>query len=94
MPREKKDVEAGLKNKGFQEAQGDHRYFTYWTMEGKKTAIFTKTSHGSRPRSLDDSLLGQMARQVHLSKSQFLDLIDCPLTRDNYEQCLAQKQLL
>lgn len=26
-----------------------------------------------------------MCKQCHLSKSQFLDLVDCPMTREQYE---------
>jgi len=29
-----------------------------------------------------------MARQVSLTKKQFLDLVDCPLSREDYEKLL------
>ena len=85
MPRNKQDVEQSLKRKGFMRKEGDHHYFVYHTMSGLKTAIFTKTSHTPKMRDIPDNLLGQMARQCRLSKSEFLDLVDCPLSREVYE---------
>lgn len=85
MPRNKQDVEQSLKRKGFVRREGDHHYFVYHTIAGLKTAIFTKTSHTPKMREIPDNLLGQMARQCRLSKSEFLDLVDCPLSREGYE---------
>lgn len=80
-------VERSLTAKGFRSREGDHSYFHYWTKAGKKTAVFTKTSHGNR--ELDDGLVGRMARQCRLSRSDFERLIDCPLDRDGYEAKLV-----
>lgn len=87
MQRKQREVERSLTAKGFQSREGDHSYFHYWTKAGKKTAVFTKTSHGNR--ELDDSLIGCMARQCRLSRSDFERLIDCPLDRDGYEAKLV-----
>lgn len=82
--RKRKDVEAALQRKGFAPETGDHNYFVYHRHQsGKKTAIFTKTSHSGS--DLDDFLLGQMAKQCRLSKQNFLRLVDCPLDRQTYE---------
>lgn len=89
MPRDKRDVEAGLSNKGFVPRSGDHRYFVYHALSGKKSLAKTKTSHG-RGFELDDHLLGQMARQCGLARKEFLSLIDCPLDRAGYETLLRQ----
>ena len=82
--RAKRDVEAAVKKKGFRVDEGDHYWFFYWTTGGLKTTIRTKTSHGST-KDLGDGLLKEMARQLRISKGQFLDLVDCPLTREQYE---------
>lgn len=88
MPvRAKRDVEAALKKKGFQQDDGDHHWFFYWTSDGKKTTVRTKTSHGST-KDLGDGLSKEMARQVRVSKVQFLEPVDCPMTRDQYQQLL------
>lgn len=37
MPKDKRDVEAGLLSKGFQQQPGgDHNYFVYVALDGKK----------------------------------------------------------
>lgn len=89
MPRKKNDVEAGLRGKGFRQDNTHHRYFVYYTREGAKSRIRTKTSHGGR--DLDDYLLGQMAKQCKLNKKEFLDLVDCPLDQGTYEGRIADK---
>lgn len=88
MTRDKSEVEAALQRKGFKSTHpgSDHNWFVYVSLEGKKAIrARTKTSHG-RGFDLDDYLLGQMARQVSLSKKQFIELIDCPLSREDYER--------
>lgn len=92
MPRKQSEVEKSLGLKGFLPSKGDHNYFHYYSKAGKKTRVFTKTSHGSR--EIDDSLLGCMARQVKLTRSDFDRLIDCPLDRDAYETKLIEQGLV
>jgi hypothetical protein len=92
MPRKQADIEKGLKAKGFSLGTGDHNYFLYVTKAGKKTAVFTKTSHGSK--EISDNLLAKMARQVKLSRSEFDLLVDCPLDRDAYEKKLAAQNYI
>jgi hypothetical protein len=91
MSRDKSDVEAGLTRKGFvpNKPGADHNYFVYLSLAGTKARASTKTSHG-RSFDIDDSLLAQMARQCGLTKKQFLDLLDCPLSREDYEKLLEQ----
>lgn len=89
MPRDKRDVEGGLTNKGFRLQEGDHHYYVYWSEDGKKSMAKTKTSHGSM-RDISDDLLSKMARQCGVTKQSFLKLVDCPLTRREYETLLKQ----
>jgi hypothetical protein len=83
MPRKQGDVEKSLLAKGFCAREGDHSYFNYYSKAGKKTAVFTKTSHGAR--EIDDNLLSRMAKQCRLSNKDFGLLVDCPLDRNAYE---------
>lgn len=83
-------IESSLEQKGFSIVVTDHKHFIYYTLSGKKTAVRTKTSHGSGSVTISDSLIGLMARQCKLTKGRFLDLINCPLSRPDYEQMLAQ----
>ncbi|HNY32800.1 MAG TPA: hypothetical protein PKO15_18090 [Fibrobacteria bacterium] len=85
MPRAKAKVEQSLQVKGFRVKEGDHHYFTYYRPDGRKTSIFTKTSHTPKMREIPDNLLGMMAKQCKLSKKLFLDLVDCPMSREAYD---------
>jgi hypothetical protein len=93
MGRAQRGIEAGLLAKGFEQREGDHHYFIYWSMDGRRSLAKTKTSHGAS-RELSDELLGKMAKQCGVTKKQFLDLIDCSLNRVDYETILREKRML
>lgn len=86
MPRKQDDVEKSLLKKGFLPSGGDHNFFFYRSKAGKKTIVRTKTSHGGK--EIDDNLLSQMAKQCKLTNKDFGLLVDCPLSRDDYEKKL------
>ena len=90
-PRKTREVTRGLKRKGFQPSNKDHRYF-YLYVEHEKTYIRTKVSHGQT--EIDDDLLGAMARQLHLTRSQFDDLVICPLSGKQYISILRDRQII
>ncbi len=91
MPRNRKAVESTLQAKGFAKIEGDHHYFVYLTRDGRKTRARTKTSHSPKVKEIADNLLGQMARQCLLTKPEFLRLVDCPMSRDDFERKLADQ---
>ena len=91
MPKRKDEIEKGLLRKGFVRKEGDHHFFNYHNLQGQKTAIFTKTSHTPKMREIPDNLLSLMAKQCSLSKEDFLRLVDCPLSREQYETKLMLK---
>ena len=63
IPR--KVIETSLKQKGFVQDNRDHRkFFLYY--KGKKTGIFTYTSHGSKYKDIGDGLISIMKRQLQL----------------------------
>lgn len=92
MPRAKRLVEAGLQNKGFRLENSHHRFYIYYTQQGEKTAVRTRTSQGGN--ELDDFLLGQMAKQCRLTKPVFLELVDCTLDQASYEEKLSDANML
>ena len=92
MPRAKRSVEAGLQNKGFRLENSHHRFFIYYTQQGEKTAVRTRTSQGGN--ELDDFLLGQMAKKCHLTKPVFLELVDCTLDQASYEKKLSDSNMV
>jgi predicted transcriptional regulator len=90
VPLERREVEASLERKGFVLAERDHRFFTYHTIAGHKTSVWTKTSLGTGYKTLSDDLIGKMAKQCSLTNKQFKDLIACLLSRDQMESILVQ----
>jgi tRNA/tmRNA/rRNA uracil-C5-methylase (TrmA/RlmC/RlmD family) len=90
-PRKTKDIKAALANKGFVQENRDHS-FLFLFVEGRKSSIRTKISHGSK--EYGDNLLSLVARQLHLSNKELDDLIDCPLCHEDYVGILKQKQKL
>lgn len=94
MQRDARRIESALEAKGFERSEGDHSYFVYRSVEGKKTTARTKTSRTPKMKSIGDELLGQMAKQCYLTKPQFIELVDCPLDRQVYEKLLAERGLL
>jgi predicted RNA binding protein YcfA (HicA-like mRNA interferase family) len=92
MPRKQADVERALTRKGFEQSESHHRFFIYHSKAGRKTLVKTKTSHGQR--EISDDLLSKMAQQVKLPRGEFLDLVDCPLSRDEYEKKLVALNLV
>jgi hypothetical protein len=85
MPLARAAITSALQAKGFAlEPKRDHEYYFY-VGEGKQTeAIYTKVSTGSSYKTLGDDLVAKMARQLKLTKPQFTNFVNCPLTREEY----------
>ncbi len=84
MPLERRLLERALSGKGFTlDDKRDHRY--YWLfVGGKYTGIYTKVSTGKGYRTIDDSLVSKIARQLKISRQDLLDLVECSLTAAGY----------
>lgn len=87
MPRSAREISSALESKGFVRRESKDAYYHLW-VDGKKTPIFTKMSQGER--DVHDGLLAAMARQLRLRRRQLDDLVDCPLSRDEYVQILRE----
>jgi hypothetical protein len=85
MPKPAREVIAGLQRKGFASRENDHTFLQLW-VANKKTPIYTKVSHGEK--EIPDNLLSAMARQLRLNRKQFLELVDCALTLEQYTAIL------
>jgi predicted RNA binding protein YcfA (HicA-like mRNA interferase family) len=81
MPRKARDVIAGLQNKGFRRRDAKDIYLHLF-VAGRKTAIWTKVSHGEK--EIHDGLIATMSRQLRLNKRQFGELVECPLSEEQY----------
>lgn len=87
--RSRDAIQESFLRKGFQEKQGgDHWRYIYFSCGGQKTAVHTKLSRGSKYKYPSDALIAQMAKQCRLAKGDFLALVDCPLSREGYEEKL------
>ena len=75
--------------KGFLLTESRHLRFRYYKRNGESTNVVTLMSHGSA-RDIDDRLLARMARQLHLSRRQFDQLIDCDLSQQDYEAMMRR----
>jgi hypothetical protein len=88
--RKGRDIDAALRKKGFHcDVSGDHIYYYFGDSRVK-----TKMSHGMGSSSLSAELIGNMARQLHITKKQFLALIDCPLDEAGYRAILQDIGLI
>ena len=84
MVLDKNKAYKNLKKKGFVDSENksvDHKYLELFH-EGK-LILYTKVSHGSKS-DLDDYLIKQMSTQCKISKQDFADLVNCPLSEKEY----------
>ena len=94
MQIDRRQIESSLPRKGFTKEDTHHRYF-YHEYDGKRTGIYTYTSHGSSFKTYGDPLLRSMKGQLRLDTvSQLSDLLLCPMSGDDYSEHLKSKGLL
>ena len=89
--RKAREVANGLVRKGFVVSKTHHNYYSLH-VDGKKTSVHTKISHGAR--ECDSYILAQMAKQLHLDQNQLRDLFDCPLSYGEYVKILVRKKTI
>jgi predicted RNA binding protein YcfA (HicA-like mRNA interferase family) len=93
MPRKHKDIRTALEAKGFvPEATRKHIHFVFEDSEGKTTTARTMLSHDAGSSDIGDGLLGKMARQIGISRAEFLSLVDCPLSKEELEAKVAARE--
>ncbi len=86
-----KKVEKALEKVGYINENGDHnRYRLY--IDGKRTDIRTKTSHNGQ--DIGDDLIASMARQIHLSKRDFIKLVNGHISKDEYIEILKINNII
>lgn len=92
MPRKHRDIQGGLEAKGFTaDKQRRHIILVYEDLQGRTTTARTLLSHGAGGNDVADNLLGQMARQIGLNRTDFLRLIDCPMSRENFDAFIVAR---
>lgn len=85
-------ISSSLQNKGFKAIESDHTYYWFF-LDGIRTHIKTKISHGES--EYGDHLLSAMRKQLKLnSKLELMDLINCPMSQENYIELLNERDEL
>ena len=84
----RRTVESALERKGFRRRETHHSIFRYYTEAGERTPVWTKTSHGRTGADIDRGLFKRMASQCKMTIDEFRDLVECPMSRTDYEQRL------
>lgn len=85
-------VRNALIRAGFVEkTKSDHYRYTLW-VNGKRARVGTMISLGERDLTPRD--VSGMASQLHISTSQFVDLVDGAMSNETYYEILRQKMLL
>ena len=90
MQIERDTIREKLEAKGFKNESKDHEFY-YLYCNGKKMSVFTKISHGSKYKDYGDSLIAKVHRQMSITKKEFLDFIECSLTKEKYIALLIER---
>jgi len=83
--RKSRAIRAALLSKGFIADETHHEMF-WLVVDGRKTSIRTRLSHGVA--ECGDNLLALIARQVGLSRQELDRLIDCPMDGEKLKRLL------
>ena len=85
-----RNVDRALGGKlGFEKEESHPHVYRLW-LDGVLVAR-TYISHGER--ELSGTHVSQMAKQMNLRTAEFLDAVNCPLSREAYEQILHERVL-
>lgn len=90
-PRKSREILAVLERKGFKRRETHHTYL-YLYVDGKRTAVKTKVSHGRSEYGRE--LQRRMATQLHLTPDEFDALIECSLSFETYCALLLEREVL
>ena len=77
-----------LLNKGLEKVESRHTML-WLVVGGRRRNIHTWISHGQR--KADDWLLNHIARELHLSKRELLQLIQCQIGGDDYASLMIER---
>lgn len=80
-----RDIERALQDKGFKLDLKSERFFVLF-VNGQKMGIRTFISHGER--DVSENLFSLMARQLHLTKAELRDLVECTLSGERYVELM------
>jgi hypothetical protein len=76
------DIDYALSRKGFLKESASHHLMYWFYLNGKKTSIRTKMSHGES--EIGNPLISRMSHDLRLTKAEFLSFIECRINGDVY----------
>ncbi len=82
-------LSTALTAKGFQRLEAKHHTMFWLVARGTRRSIRTRISHGQT--RVDDWLLSQIARELHLAKRELLDFLDCEITLEGYVRMMVER---
>lgn len=92
MPLKTSKIAASLLKKSFVQKETHHSYYLLF-VNGKKTSIRTRLSHGSS--EYGSNLLSMMKKQLSLETMEELeDLINCPMSGEAYVELLLERNVI
>ncbi len=92
MPIKKRVVLAGLMAKGFVKKNKSHVVMSYFLERDSKPSVITHLSHKASGKDVNDLEISLMAGQCKLTNQQFINLVECTLSKDEYEKILIGKR--
>lgn len=98
MPIEREKIRSGLlakwdgkpKSGKFVETGTDHELYRL-EIDGRRYAVGTKLSRGTKYKDYSDDLVRDVYRQLGLTKRELTDLLDCNLKMDEYIKLLKDR---
>src|SRR5438093_10128989 len=95
MPIERSQIERSLRQKGFVSQEKTKHLYFHHELNGKRSGISTFVSRGSNYRTYDNSLISAIKRHLRLdSTSDTKQVLECPMTAEQYNEKLRSKGLL
>ena len=85
-------IRQNLLKKGFAEVQKTKHVYYKFEPGGIRTDIQTFMSRNNQ--EISNELISEMKDQLYLAKKEFIDLIDCKLSEEDYIKILKAKDLL
>jgi hypothetical protein len=95
VPTERAKIRKALTDKCFLEVTNKKTHdFYYLIVDGRKQPVFTRLSRGTSYRDYSDGLVSNVAKQIGLTKPEFLDYVDCKLELVDYLQLLRGRSII
>lgn len=94
-PEKRDKIDGSLTSTGFEKINKNDHYRYILVVEGKFTDIRTKMSRGSGHRTIGNSLLVQMSKQLRMNNvAEFKRYIECTYSYNSYLKFLKAEELI